>query len=59
MDSQGKPLPDAQIQVVGYHGKASSASAGDYWRMLLPGKYSVKVTAEGYYSDAKVGRAQW
>ena len=54
MDIKGNPLPGAKIEVIGYHGKSSSAEMGDFWRFLLPGKYEVKVSADGYYSYTKV-----
>ena len=52
-DDAGTPIPDAEINVVGRDHAVRSASDGDYWRLLVPGEYSLHVSASGY-EDATV-----
>ena len=41
LDSQGQAVKDAIVHVVGINKNVTSWIFGDYWRMLLPGTYSV------------------
>ena len=41
------------MQVMGIDHTVSSVRGGAYWRLLVPGEYSVTVEAEDYHS--KVG----
>ncbi|XP_019642718.1 PREDICTED: carboxypeptidase N catalytic chain-like [Branchiostoma belcheri] len=43
-DTNGNGVPDAKIMVQGNIHGVHSAADGDYWRLLLPGTYSVSVT---------------
>ena len=47
-----RPIPDARIVVKGIEHYVASAENGDYWRLLAPGTYSIKVEALGYESSA-------
>ena len=49
-DTKGKPVVGATIKVKGIEHSVKSASYGDYWRLLVPGMYSITVEAEGYSS---------
>ena len=46
-DEDGAGIPDARI-VIGARKVVTTADDGDYWRILLPGKYTVRIEAEGY-----------
>lgn len=47
-DSNGNPVKDAQIIVVGLEGKPiTSTERGEYWRLVLPGDHLVQVVANG------------
>nr|KAG5687054.1 hypothetical protein BaRGS_002427 [Batillaria attramentaria] len=47
-DQTGAGIPNATISVVGINHNVTSAQFGDYWRLLVPGKYSVRASAHGY-----------
>ena len=47
-DVNGNPITGATIHVVGRNHSVTSATDGDYWRLLLPGVYTIVVTAKGY-----------
>lgn len=46
----GHPIRNAEILVEGINHVVKSAQYGDYYRILLPGKYNVTVSARGYES---------
>ncbi|KAK5638630.1 hypothetical protein RI129_012925 [Pyrocoelia pectoralis] len=46
----GHPIVNAELYVEGIDHVVKTAKNGDYWRILLPGKYNVTVTARGYES---------
>ncbi|XP_070572081.1 carboxypeptidase D-like isoform X2 [Ptychodera flava] len=48
------PIEGAEIYIDGYSHVTKSAKDGDYWRLLLPGEYTVTVTAKGYVHDMKL-----
>ena len=47
-DSAGKPIKGAMISVVGREHPVTSAEDGDYWRLLVPGTYTIRVSAKGF-----------
>ena len=47
-DVNSNPIAGATIHVVGRNHSVTTATDGDYWRLLLPGLYNIVVTAKGY-----------
>ncbi|XP_070205330.1 carboxypeptidase D-like [Littorina saxatilis] len=45
----GTGIPNAIISVDGIAHNVTSWTFGDYWRLLVPGKYNVRVSAPGYH----------
>ena len=52
-DLNGNPIPKAIIMIDGIKHNVTSIDNGDYWRLLIPGKYKVTVHANGYISQAR------
>lgn len=46
--SIGTPIPHAKISVEGREHDIYTSEGGDYWRLLLSGRYNVTVSAVGY-----------
>ncbi|XP_015592787.1 carboxypeptidase D isoform X2 [Cephus cinctus] len=53
-DTEGQPIEGANIVVVGINHNISTTNRGEYWRLLLPGTYSVYAAAWGYRSNSPV-----
>lgn len=54
-DLFGSPIPNAQIKFdESEHVVTSSVDHGAWWRPLTPGTHTLKVNAEGYYSQKKL-----
>ncbi|KAL3269149.1 hypothetical protein HHI36_008229 [Cryptolaemus montrouzieri] len=51
--SSQKPVRDAQLQIIGRNMTFKTTEKGEFWRILLPGKYQIKVQAPGYYSTTE------
>lgn len=47
-DSLGQPISEADVIVEGIHHNITTSSKGEYWRLLIPGSYSIRVAANGY-----------
>ncbi|XP_043468801.1 carboxypeptidase D isoform X2 [Leptopilina heterotoma] len=47
-DENGQPIEDAKIIVVGINHNIVTTNRGEYWRLLLPGQYTVYATAWRY-----------
>lgn len=59
-DSNGNPVKDAQIIVVGLEGKPiTSTERGEYWRLVLPGDHLVQVVANGWVFEWNSIHASW
>ncbi|XP_071946432.1 carboxypeptidase D-like isoform X2 [Antedon mediterranea] len=50
VDDSGDPIPNADIVVEGISHNVTSIENGDFWRLLLPGEYSINAYANGYES---------
>lgn len=46
--TDGKPIKRANVIVEGINHNVTTTTNGEYWRLLLPGTYSVYATAWGY-----------
>lgn len=51
LDTFGKGIPHAEIEVVGIAKNVTTTDRGEYWRLLLPGTYKVVAHAWGYESS--------
>lgn len=47
-DTNNNPVNRARIDVLGRNHPIHSAVDGDYWRLLIPGTYEIKVSKDGY-----------
>ena len=48
-------IPNAVLMVEGISHNITSYQFGDYWRLLVPGTYSLTAVADGYQSETKIG----
>lgn len=46
-DATGKAIKNAYIGIVGVEHYVKTSKSGDYWRLLLPGNYTITVRANG------------
>lgn len=46
-DENNNPIPGAFIQILGINHSIKTTNRGEYWRLLVPGNYTVSVTAPG------------
>ena len=51
----GTGIEGAQVEVRGRAHPVLTASDGDYWRLLLPGTYELRVSAAGYVNASRAG----
>jgi len=49
VDQDGNPLYGAVVEVVGKEKNVTTSKRGEFWRMLLPGSYSVKATHKNQF----------
>lgn len=47
VDKHGNGIPHAEVEVKGITKKVNTTERGEYWRLLVPGTYSVVVHAWG------------
>lgn len=47
------PIEKAFIRIEGINHNVTTTNRGEYWRLLLPGRYTVKCEAYGYESSSK------
>ncbi len=47
----GSGIPNATITVDAIDHPITSSVAGDYWRLLVPGKYHLTASAQGYFCE--------
>ncbi|XP_063787973.1 adipocyte enhancer-binding protein 1 [Pseudophryne corroboree] len=52
-DRQGEPIPNATITIGEINHDVTTASGGDYWRILNPGEYRVTARADGFTQSTK------
>ena len=52
-DENGTPVSNTRIDVVGHDHSVFSAEGGDYWRLLVPGSYTLRASAPGYNTTEK------
>ncbi|XP_058117990.1 carboxypeptidase D isoform X2 [Anopheles coustani] len=53
-DSAGYPIKDADVIVSGVDRNVRTTDRGEYWRLLVPGEYNIRVEAVGYYPSEEV-----
>ncbi|XP_046604005.1 carboxypeptidase D [Neodiprion virginianus] len=53
-DTDGQPIEGASIVVAGIKHNISTTNRGEYWRLLLPGTYSIYAAAWGYMPSEPV-----
>ena len=53
-DENGNPISGAEISVDSRDHSVHSVRDGDYWRLLVPGPYTLRVSAEGYETSTVV-----
>ena len=51
-DERGDAIGGATISVLDRDHDIMSAADGDYWRLLVPGVYQIRVSADGYRSNS-------
>lgn len=46
-DENNNPIPGAIIHIVGINHTVKTTNRGEYWRLLLPGVYTISASAPG------------
>lgn len=52
-DGNGNPIPNASLTIKGRDFSFKTSKVGEFWRILLPGEYVLKVNANGFYSSER------
>jgi len=50
-ESGGTKVPHAEVEVKGINHSVFTSKRGEYWRLLIPGKYEIRANAPGYHSS--------
>lgn len=48
LDSRGSPVTGAKLRIKGRSFNFGVSKRGEFWRILLPGRYVIQATADGY-----------
>lgn len=46
-NDKGQPVLDADVVVLGLNHNVTTSNRGEYWRLLVPGKYQIYAVAYG------------
>lgn len=49
LDEKQNPIEGARVIVENIKHDVTTTARGEYWRLLLPGKYKISVEANGYH----------
>lgn len=52
-DPEGRPIIGTHLSIKGRDFSFRGSNKGEFWRILLPGEYTLKVTANGYYPSER------
>lgn len=50
-DERNMPIPHSFVAVQGRSMEYETSERGEFWRLLLPGNYTVRAFASGYYDE--------
>ncbi|OQV17640.1 Carboxypeptidase M [Hypsibius exemplaris] len=53
LDEMDEPIPHSFVAVQGRSMEYETSDRGEYWRLLLPGNYTLRAFASGYYDEVQ------
>ncbi|XP_055327803.1 carboxypeptidase M-like isoform X2 [Paramacrobiotus metropolitanus] len=53
LDERNQPIPHAFVAVQGRSMEYETSDRGEFWRLLLPGNYTIRAFASGYYEETQ------